>query len=405
MNPHIGTLRTALTLLVNLSFLFAVRSGACAQADPAVGLGFARATSTVLQDELRSRHAAAHTAVAASETAPNSQDTPPPPVTDRDAQVIGFPRGITYGFDETISFPYGDTGEQRNQLPGGFDASLTLRIEPRTNVFVQYYQLQAQILGVNSGSTPIYNAGGSKPLGYLPLSTLNYGVSSKINVFVAGLQRVFFVGGAAINGGHPIVFAPVYDAVRGFIGGGDLNTQLQYQNGHIHLVNQRSFEQYAANLAIPFTLTEKVTMIYIATGEILVNTNGFNETNHPQFEQQALIEYSPVPVTTFFINPSRALTYFPTDAYPVSTSNFVYGLVHRLRAVDPHNRFPLYIQGEVISSNPDNPVYNSLGVARITIVPLKGGSVGILPTVGGNKFTTVQLSIGVGTPPLIVPYP
>jgi hypothetical protein len=69
--------------------------------------------------------------------------------------------------------------------------------------------------------------------------------------------------------------------------------------------------------------------------------------------------------------------------------------------VNKHNWFPVYIQGEVITSNPDNPIYNSLGVARLTVVPNRG----ILPTIGGNKFTTVQLSIGVGTPPMIVPYP
>jgi hypothetical protein len=389
-------------LIASVAFI-ATSGSARAQVDPSVGLGLARATSTVLDDELRSRHVAARGAKS-SATSPDAEDTPPPPISDRDGQVIGFPRGITYAFDETISYAYGDTGEIRNQLPGGFDASLTYRVEPRTNAFVQYYQLQPQILGVNGGSTPIYNAGGSKPIGYLPLSTLNYGVSSKINVFVAGLQRVFFVGGPAIDGGHPIVFAPVYDAVRGFIGGGDLNTQLQYNNGHIHLVNQRSFEQYAANLAIPLTLTEKVTILYIATGEVLVNTNGFNTTNHPQFEQQALVEYSPVPQTTFFLNPSKALTYFPTDVYPVSTANFVYGLVHRLRPPNRHNWFPVYLQAEVITSNPDNPSYNALGVARITIVPTHG-SVAILPTVSGNKFTTIQLSLGVGTPPLIVPYP
>ena len=75
--------------------------------------------------------------------------------------------------------------------------------------------------------------------------------------------------------------------------------------------------------------------------------------------------------------------------------------MHRLRKPNKYNWFPLYLQGEVITSNPDNPDYNAYGVARLTIVP----GVGILPTTSGNKFTTVQLSLGVGTPPQIVPYP
>jgi hypothetical protein len=44
---------------------------------------------------------------------------------------------------------------------------------------------------------------------------------------------------------------------------------------------------------------------------------------------------------------------------------------------------------------------NQNGIAKLTVIP----GVGIKPAIGGNKFTTVQLSLGVGTPPVIIPYP
>jgi hypothetical protein len=397
MKRRLGSL-----VLTLVGFLFAASGTARAQTAPYMSLGLAQTTSTALAGALRSRRDAQQSAkdyLAAN--APNASDTPPPPVTESEGEVIGFPKGITYAFDESISYEYGDTGEPRNGLPGGFDANFVARLEPRTNIFAQYYQLQPQILGVDNGVAPVFAPGATKSSGNLPLDLLGFGVSSKIDVFVAGLQRLFFVGGPAIDGGHPIVFAPAYAAVKGDIGGGHLNDQEQFNDGVAMRVTQRTFESYLANLAIPFSLTEKLYVVYIATGEVLVGPRGFNLTNHVQFEQQGLIQYNPNDQTTIFFNPSRAITYFPTDAYPVSTANFVYGITHRLRHVNKHNWFPLYIQGEVITSNPDNPIYNSLGVARLTVVPNRG----ILPTIGGNKFTTVQLSLGVGTPPMIIPYP
>ena len=392
MMPRLG--------LALAGFLCATFGTAAAQVAPYTDLGLARMTSTALGDELRSKHdaQAARSELAAS---PNGTETPPPEVTQSEGEVIGFPKGFTYAFDESISYAWGDTGEARNELPGSFDAQLTARIEPRTNAFFQYYQIQPQIEGIDYGSAPVYAPGANKPSGYLPLSLLDLGVSSKIDVFVAGFQRLFFVGGAAINGGHPIIFAPTYAAVKGDIGGGELNTQLQYNNGSVMRVITRAFEQYAANLVIPLSLTPKLYVLYFATAERLVAPEGFNQSNRTQFEQQGLVEYNPNPQTTFYFNPSKAMTYFPTDRYPVSTGNFVYGVVHRLRKPNKYNWFPLYLQGEVITSNPDNPDFNAYGVARLTVVP----NVGILPTTSGNKFTTVQLSLGVGTPPQIVPYP
>jgi len=395
MKRRLGSL-----VLTLVGFLAAACGAASAQVAPYMSFGLSQTTSAALAGALRSRHDAQdaqHYLAAAS--APSGEETPPPPVTESMGETIGFPKGFTYNFDETISYPYGDTGEVRNQLPGGFDINFLARVEPRTNVFVQYYQIQPQILGVNNGTTPVFSSTGVRA-GTLPLSVLNYSVSSKIDAFIVGLQRLFFVGGSAINGGHPIVFAPIYAAVKGDIGGGILNSQTQFNNGQIQRVTQRIFEQYAANLAIPFSLTPKLYVLYIATGEALVNRQGFNQTNHVQYEQQALIEYNPNPQTTIFLNPSKAITYFPTDTYPVSTGNFVYGITHRFRHVNKYNWFPVFIQGEVITSNPDNPIYNALGVARVTVA--RGA---LLPTVGGNKFTTVQLSIGLGTPPEIIPYP
>ena len=152
-------------------------------------------------------------------------------------------------------------------------------------------------------------------------------------------------------------------------------------------MQQRVFEQWEANLAVPLSLTEKLTVLYIATGEILVHPDGFNETNHPQFEQQLLVEYTPNKLTTIFVN-------------PVSTANFVYGINHKFGKPN-RARLQPYIQGEVIESNPDNPILNQNGIAKITVVP----GVGFLPAIGGNKFTTVQLSVGLGTPPVVIPYP
>jgi hypothetical protein len=392
------TLRLRGLIFALVGFFVLAYGGASAQVAPFTGFGLAQTTSTALTEALKSKHDAqkARNFLAA---APSAEDTPPPPVSDSEGEVIGFPKGITYAAEITSSFPYGDTGETRNRLPGGVNGTMVARLEPRTNAFFEYFQLQPQIEGINNGSAPVYSLAG--PTGSrVPASILNQEVASKIDAFVIGLQRLFFVGGEAINGGHPVVFAPTYTAVKGDIGGGDLNFQVQYNNGKVMRVQQRVFQQWEANLAIPLSLTEKLTVLYIATGEILVHPDGFNETNHPQFEQQLLVEYTPNKQTTIFVNPSKALTYFPTDTYPVSTANFVYGINHKFGKPNKARLQP-YIQGEVIESNPDNPILNQNGIAKITAVP----GVGLLPAIGGNKFTTVQLSFGLGTPPVIIPYP
>jgi hypothetical protein len=379
---------------------FCIAGGtASAQVAPYMNFGLATQTSTALDAALKSKHDA-QAARAYLAAAPSAEDTPPPPVSESEGEVIGFPKGITYAFDITSSFPYGDVGEQRNQLPGGIDASITARIEPRTNVFAQYFQLQPQILHIDNGETPVYIQGTPGSTGLLPLAQLNEGVSTKIDAFIGGFQRLFFVGGAAINSGHPIVFAPVYAAVKADIGGGDLNFQEQYNGGQAMYVEQRVFQEYVANLVIPLSITEKLNVLYYASPEILVHPSGFEQTNHVQYEQQLLVEYNPNKQTTIFFNPSHSLTYFPTDLYPVSTTSFVYGVTHRFRRPSKALIQP-YLQAEVITSNPNNPIDNALGVARVTIVP----NIGALPTIGGNKFTTVQLSLGIGTPPQVVPYP
>jgi hypothetical protein len=366
---------------------------------PEADFGFASATSAALTAALRSKHDAqeARKLLAA---APAADETPPPPITDAQGEVIGFPKGITYGFDISSSYEYGDTGEPRNGLPGGFDATITARLEPRTNIFFQYFQLDAQILNIDNGEAPVYAAGVPGSSGELPLADLNEGVSTKVDAMIVGLQRLFFVGGAAINGGHPIVFAPTYAAVKADIGGGDLNFQEQYNANEALVVQQRVFQEYVANLAIPLSITEKLPVILFISPEVLVHPQGFNQSNHVQVEEMLLAEYNPNKNTTIYFNPSHAYTYFPTDTYPVSTTSFVYGVTHRFGKPNKLRAQP-FVQGEVITSNPNNPTNNALGVARVTADP----GVGILPMIGGNKFTTVQLSVGLGTPPLVIPYP
>jgi hypothetical protein len=378
-------------------------------------------------EALRSRHK--------SQAAPSATDTPPPEISDREQTVIGFPKRFTYSADITSAYAGGNTGFENDSLRGGVDATLTYRVEPRTNVFVDYYQLQVQILGVDTGVVPLYiaapNSTTGTPVGTFSLSNIpttgsikRADVTTTEQAFVVGIQRLGFIGGSPVNKGHAVVFTVAYDAEKGEIGPGGagnepvtnsyLSEQLQFREGQgFKQIVQRDVQHFTASFTVPFSLTPKVLALYTATAWFQAKPSGFNKylARGPQFEQMGFIQYNPNPRTAIYVNPSKSITYFPTDTYPVSTGNFVAGITRQIAG----GPIPLYIGGQMITSNPDNS--DGLGVTRETIF-CPGypttisqqclsniGTGRASPSVGGNKFTTFQIILGTGTTPMPVPYP
>ena len=415
-----------LLVVQTLSFCFlitvvaSVRFDARAQSAGDVGANVGASAALAGRDEVLKRtaaEAAARKVAGVATAAPSSVETPPPPITEGNASKGGFEGApITYSIDLSAMVAGGATNNGFADLPGGLDGSIIYKIDRTTRVTANYYQFSATSIG-NDDDIPFgfqappgpSSQGLIEQVASVNGAAARFDSTTHLRFQLYNLEQMFFVGGRH----HPLIIAPTYLAVRSIIGGKDDSGPI-FANDQFMTVHQRSYESKSLNLAIPLFYGEKYLISYTGGAIWNMNTNGANQTNHPQYLQSGFIQYQPSQDLTLFGSISNAITYFPTEVYPYHTPTLHYGVSKYLKR-------SFWIEGEVSTGGPSNPNYadsGRIGIVNLTVpcsrtaagglpsftcVALAGNGIAV-PVVGAQRYTTFSIILGFGAAPLVRPF-
>ena len=344
----------------------------------------------------------------------NPAEATPPPIEEGQGSKPEFPGNrFTYEADVSSMLSGGNTGLPTDQLPGGVDGSILYKFTRTTRLSANYYQFSATALGEHD-NIPVVFQGTTAPLAYVNGYKIGVNATTHLRFQFYSMQQLFTVGGRH----HPLIFAPAYLSIRSTIGGlDDADKGPIFANNQILTnVHQRSYENKSLNLAIPLFYGEKYFTSYTGGAIWNMNTNGANQTNHPQYISSAFAQYKPDESTTAFVNFVNAITYFPTEVYPYHVPTFHFGASKVLQK-------PVFVEFEVSTGGPSNPNYISPSQGRIglpnltvpcartaaggaptlTCATLAGNGVAV-PIVGAQRFTTFTFIVGIGAAPLVRPF-
>lgn len=313
----------------------------------------------------------------------------------------GLPTGLTYTFDLSMAYPFGNIGTFGSKwLPGGMDAVLGYGFSPYSRVSAYYYEIQHYPYGFNSGTVPLYLQGLGAPIGSVNLGTTQpqLNLTTKDRFFLANYEQLIDLGNVA---GHqiPLVISPTYVARWSTIAasnGGTTDivpfetvpgTGVPYYNVHT-----RTSQYWSIAFTFPFLKTPKFFGTFTLAPTSLVHLAGVNEQNHAQLYQILYLEYEATPTTTLFIEPQSSRDYLPLDPYAEHVIDYFAGVSQRFARYG-------FVQLVLNSGGPTN--YSPYGVTALTCQQLPCAPNQIVPTVGGLKATQLQFQIGIGSPSVI----
>jgi hypothetical protein len=300
----------------------------------------------------------------------------------------GLPTGVTYTFDASIAYPYGNTGTNA-ALPGGIDAVLGYGFNKHHRIQAGYYEFQEYPVDFNSGTVPVYLQGLSSPVGSANLASEPIDVATKNKILTLVSQNLFTIGGK-----FPIIISPTYLARTANVGGhGDVET-LEI-DGFPQTIHLRSSQEYLIPVTLPFLASPRFFGTLTAATQWNVNLNGANVApNHAQIFELLYLEYRASRSTTFFVQPSRLVQYFALDPDPEYVPTLLFGVSHRFT----RNTFVQMLGSTGGASN-----RSQFGITSITcqqIAP-NGSCAVTTPAVSGLHASQVQIQFGIGSPSVV----
>ncbi len=228
---------------------------------------------------------------------------------------------------------------------------------------------------------PLYIRGNPNPVGSTKLPPINPAVIYKLATIT--VQRTVFLAH------HPIIITPGYISTFS-----EFDDSLVIENKRLGLaedVRLRSFQQKFVAVTVPIILTRQFIALATASSQWLMATHSVNEANHARLNVLGYAEYFANQHTSFFFQPSRFVSYVPSDPYPQYSFTVTYGLNFRLTK-------GVWAQAQVLSVIPSNFPRN--GIVGITCATPACTSAA--PNLGSAKATNIQLSVGIGKP-IVVP--
>ena len=272
-------------------------------------------------------------------------------------------------------------------MPGGLDAVAAYGFTKYLRAYAGYFQLQEYPLGFDTGKVPVYLQGLGPPIAFQDLHAEQTDVTTKDKFFVALVQNLVILG-KNLPLPLPVIISPGYVSRTASVGGsGDV--QMVEINGFPQTVHLRTNQAKLIAFTLPLISSPKIFLSYTAAPQWNVNTNGANQTNHPQILQIGYIEYRLNDRTTLFFQPSKAPSYLPPDPYPQHLATILYGVAHNFTK----NTF---VQGTISTGTPTN--LSVLGIKSVTCQQLPCAPSQVAPSLGGLKATQVQLIFGIGSP-------
>ncbi len=335
--------------------------------------------------------------------------------------------GFAYSVELSSTLPYGKTDFPRNNLKGGFNAQVYIAPEKYTRLFAGHFSLDNYPVGFDTGVVPAYISNAtlrSGPTGRTNcldvglggietcpghLHTFLQDVSTQDRIEIVSLQKIIYVAGL-----FPIVISPTYLSQRGSVAGSD-DRFLAWDpdRGTYHSLNVRTSQKKSVFLSLPFAASTKLFGVLTAGPSWNVNTTGNNQGNSAQIFEVLDLRYFATPTTTIFLQPSRLPSYQPVDPYPQNLATFIFGFNKKIGGP----KSPFYAQGFVFSATPTNPPYGHTGrlgviddtcvappatfqllCSRYATIDPRSNTATLF---GGTKATSVNLSVGFGTPSVI----
>ena len=332
--------------------------------------------------------------------------------------------GFGYRVDLSSSFAYGDIGIATNRLKGGFDGEAYIAPDRYTRVLAGHYSVDFYPLGFDTGVVPSYIsssvAGFPLPGGRIDChvvaagaptcpANLNAGqndASVQDRVELLSLQKLMYIAGRL-----PIVISPTYVSEKGSIGGyDDRFLAWDLKNSTYHQVHLRTEQKKSVFLTVPFAASPKLFGTITAGPTWNLNTTGVNSSgNSAQIFEELDLRYFANPSTTFYSQPSRLPTYEPNDPYSVNIATFIEGVSRRIGGP----KSPLFVTAYLLTATPTNPPNGHSGRLGVIDVTCVGGPANAIPCssyagqnprtntavlFGGTKSTSINLSVGLGTP-------
>jgi hypothetical protein len=302
----------------------------------------------------------------------------------------GLAKGFQYTLDVSSAWALGHTGYKRSNMPGGLDAVAAYGFSRYIRAYVGYFQVQEYPLGFDDGVVPVYIQGLAPPVAHQDLHQQQTDVTTK-DKFIIGLVQNVVIIGKHLPLPLPVIISPGYIVRTANVGGGS-DVQTIEINGFPQTVRLRSEEVKLVAFTVPLVSSPKMFVSLTAAPQWLINTNGANQTNHMQILQIFYAEYRLNDNTTVFLQPSRAPSYLPPDAYPEHLATTIYGITHTFAKY-------AFVQATISTGTPTN--YPQLGISAVTCQKLPCAPNQVAPSLGGLKATQVQLMLGVGKPTVI----
>ena len=315
-----------------------------------------------------------------------------------------WPLGIDYTLDASLAWSLGTTGApQGSGLPGGMDVLFRYGFSPNTRVVIGYYDLQEYPLGFDTGTVPVYLQGVATPIAGASLAAAPLNATIQNHLVIAHVDQIIWT--KLMGQDFPLIFSPTYTSRWGSIGGGTDYLPIEI-NGLPYFEHYRTGTYWALGLTLPLPLLTQpkyhlLTTYTVGPQWVASGATGANATNSPQLVQILHVQWHPTPRIQIDLQPSLYPNILPTDQWPQHYLTMIYSLAYSFGR--PHlgsYGYTPFVQATLTSGGAMNESPYGISGLYCQALPCNSPSQ-LVPSLGGNHATQVQLKLGIGRPDVI----
>lgn len=321
-----------------------------------------------------------------------------------------WPAGLDYTVDASVAWLLGNTGApQRSGLPGGMDVIARWGFSPSSRLVIGYYDLQEYPAGFDVGTVPVYLQGVATPIATANLAGTPINAQVQNHLVIAHWDQVLWT--KLMGQPFPLIFSPTYTTRWGSIGGGTDYLPIE-ENGLPYLEHYRTASFVALGLTFPIPLLTQphkgLLTTYTIAPQWATPPSGANMTNSAQLVHILHLQWhNPGRQWQLDLQPSLYPNMLPTDQWPQHYFTMIYSLAYSFGHNDYSrfgeqitNRLNPFVQATLTTGGAMNVA--PYGIAALYCQQLPCNSPAqLVPQLGGNHATQIQLKFGIGRPDVI----
>lgn len=315
-----------------------------------------------------------------------------------------WPLGIDYTLDASMAWALGNTGSPHgNGLPGGMDVIFRYAANPNSRLVIGYYDLQEYPLGFDTGTVPVYLQGAATPIAAGNLAATPIDATIQNHLIIAHWDQILWT--KLMGQDFPLILSPTYTQRWGSIGGGTDYLPVEI-DGLPYQEHYRTGSFIALGLTFPVPLLTQpkyhmLTTYTIGPQWVATGPTGANQTNTAQLVQILHVQWHPMPQIQIDLQPSLYPNILPTDQWPQHYLTMIYSLAYSFGK--PHlgsYGYTPFVQGTITTGGAMNESPYGISGLYCQALPCNSPSQ-LVPSLGGNHATQIQLKIGIGRPDVI----